>query len=253
MVDLVYSSGDARKSIQTIAFNLPNDERVRKEKGAKKVMLRNSINTKFNAIMKPIAERIIDSDQLVYLDQDAFFYEVLFHELSHSLGPAFVGNNEENGPISKALKSSYIGLEEGKADAMGAYNILFMIQKGYFPEEFREKLLLSYFAGLFRSVRFGVAEAHGKGAAMQINRYVEEGGATYSKETGKYHVDFDQLEKSIGKLVTDICMWQHNGDKEAVDKMFETYGKLSQHTKDALSSVEHVAVDIKPRYLLAGE
>jgi len=253
VVDLVFSSGDARKSVQTIAFNLPNDERVRKEKGAKKVMLRNSINTKFNAIMKPIADKIIDSEQLVYLNQDAFFYEVLFHELSHSLGPAFVGNNEENGPISKALKASYTSLEEGKADAMGAYNILFMIKKGLFPEEFRKQLLLSYFAGLFRSVRFGVAESHGKGAAMQINRYVEEGGATYSKQTGKYHVDFDQLEKSIGNLVTDICMWQHNGDKDAVDEMFETYGKLSEDTTHALSRVEDVAVDIKPTYLLAGE
>lgn len=253
VVDLVFSAGDARKSVQTIAFNLPNDERVRKEKGAKKVMLRNSIKTKFNNIMRPIAEELIEPDQLEYLDEDAFFNEVLFHELSHSLGPAFVNNSEENGEVRSALGASYSALEEGKADAMGAYNILFMIKRGYFEENFREKLLLSYFAGLFRSIRFGVAEAHGKGAAMQINRYVTEGAAIYSPETGKYRVNFEILEKSIENLVRDVCMWQHNGDKTEVDQMFEQFGKLSEQTEEALGRLTEIPVDIKPRYPIAGE
>jgi hypothetical protein len=253
VVDLVFTSGDARKSVQTIAFNLPNDERVRKEKGAKKVMLRNAINTKFDVIMVPIAKEIIAEDQLAYLDQDAFFNEVLFHELSHSLGPAFVGNDEKRGEVKTALGASYSALEEGKADVMGAYNILFMIEKGQFPKEFREKLLLSYFAGLFRSVRFGVAEAHGKGAAMQINRFVEEGAATYDPETGKYSVDFDKLETSIERLVLDVCMWQHHGDKQAVDRMFEKYGKLSPEAESVLARLTGIPVDIRPSYPVAGE
>ncbi|NJK31154.1 MAG: hypothetical protein HC927_01375 [Deltaproteobacteria bacterium] len=128
VVDLVFTSGDARKSVQTIAFNLPNDERVRAEKGAKKVMLRNIINAKFDVIMRPIAERIISAEQLPLLSQEAFFDEVLFHELSHSLGPATVLNKGET-EVRVALGASYSPLEEGKADVMGAYNLLFMIAK----------------------------------------------------------------------------------------------------------------------------
>ncbi len=253
VVDLVFSSGDARKSVQTIAFNLPNDERVRQEKGAKKVMLRNAINTKFTAIMVPIAKRVIVDHQLKFLDQDAFFNEVLFHELSHSLGPAFVGNDESKGEVKSALGASYAALEEGKADVMGAYNVLYMIEKGKFPKDFRKKLLLSYFAGLFRSVRFGVAEAHGKGAAMQINRFIEDGAAKRDAVSGKYIVDFDRLEASITRLVKDVCMWQHQGDKAVVDSMFMTYGKLSVETSEVLAGLTDVPVDIRPRYPVAGE
>merc|ERR1712106_1284133 len=146
VVDLVYSSG---KAVQTLAFNLPNDERVRKEKGAKKVMLRNNIINKFNKILTPIANKLMKEKQMSFLDQDAFFNNVLFHELSHSLGPAFVGNKKENGEIRAALGASYSGLEEGKADVMGIYNIMFMIQKGELPEDFKNKVLFTYIAGLF--------------------------------------------------------------------------------------------------------
>ena len=251
VVDLVYTSGDARKSVQTIAFNLPNDERVRKEKGAKKVMLRNIIETKFERILRPISERILDESQLQYLDASAFFNEVLFHELSHSLGPAFTEKDGEKVEVRMALGASYSPLEEGKADVMGAYNILFMIEKGEFEKDFREKLLVSYFVGLFRSVRFGVAEAHGKGAAMQINRFLEDGAATYDEKTTKFTVNLDQLEKSIAKLTGDICMLQHNGDKAAVDAMLEKYGVMSPPMKAALDKVADIPVDIRPSYPLA--
>jgi len=113
----VFTAGSAR-IFNILAFNLPNDERVRQEKGAKKVILRNSLYKDYNAITKVVSKKVIDNDQLLYLDENAFFNWVIFHELSHSLGPAFVGNNETNGQISKALKSSYNALEEGKADVM---------------------------------------------------------------------------------------------------------------------------------------
>jgi len=128
-----------------------------------------------------------------------------------------------------------------------------MIEKGIFPQDFRKKVLVTYFAGLFQSIRFGLDEAHGKGAAMQINYHVENGGATFDKLTGKYHVNLEQLEESIESLVRDVCMWQHNGDKEAVDQMFETYGKLSEDIKQALIAVEDVPISLKSRYILAGE
>ncbi len=253
VVDLVFTSGDARKSVQTIAFNLPNDERVRKEKGAKKVLLRNLIQKKFDLILKPIADKIINPDQLKYLSSDAFFNQVLFHELSHSLGPARV-KNEEGGPeVREALEATYAPLEECKADTMGAYNILFMIEKGEFPKEFREKLLASYFAGLFRSVRFGAVSAHGKGAAIQINRYLEAGGASFDEKTGRFTLDFEKLEKAIEALTKDLAMVQHNGDKAAAQAMLDKYGKVSPPMKKALSGLDDVPVDLKPVYPIAGE
>ncbi len=251
VVDLVYTSGDARKSVQTIAFNLPNDERVRKEKGAKKVMLRNIIETKFDRIMRPIAEKILNESQLSYLSSEAFFDEILFHELSHSLGPAFTMRDGKEVEVRVALEASYSAIEESKADVMGAYNILFMIEKGEFPKELRDQLLVSYFSGLFRSVRFGVAEAHGQGAAMQINRYLEEGGATFDEKTGRFTVNMDQLEKSIGKLVTDLCMLQHAGDKAGVDALLARYGVMSKPMEQALANVGNVPVDLRPVYPLA--
>ncbi len=256
VVDLVYTSGDARKSVQTIAFNLPNDERVRREKGAKKVMLRNAINAKFDVIMTPIAARILDPKQLGSLSQSAFFNEVLFHELSHSLGPATVTIDGREVEVRVALGASYSPLEEGKADVMGAWNVLFMIDKGQFKgasKNFREELLVTYFAGLFRSARFGVAEAHGKGAAFQINRFLEEGAASFDTETGRFSVDTKQLEKSIEALVHDIVMLQHEGDKAAVDAFLAKYGVMSPAMDQALGSLDGIPVDIKPIYTTAGE
>jgi hypothetical protein len=253
VVDLVFSSGDARKSVQTIAFNLPNDERVRAEKGAKKVMLRNSINAKYDVIMRPIAERIIDPEQLPWLSQDAFFNEVLFHELSHSLGPAMVKIDGREVEVRVALGSSYSPLEEGKADVMGAWNILFMIDNKKFPKEFRNQLLLTYFAGLFRSVRFGVAEAHGKGAAFQINRFIEDGAATLDASTGLFRIDPKKLEKSIETLVHDVVMLQHEGDKVAVDAFLGKYAVMSPPMEQALAKLDGIPVDIRPIYTGAGE
>lgn len=251
VVDVVFTSGDARKSVQTIAFNLPNDERVRKEKGAKKVMLRNIIETKFERIMRPIAERIIDPTQLQHLSSEAFFDEVLFHELSHSLGPAFTMKDGQKVEVRMALESSFSPLEEGKADVMGAYNVLFMIEKGELPTDFREKLLVSYFAGLFRTVRFGIAEAHGKGAAMQINRFLEEGAATFDEGAGKFRVNLDVLEASIGKLVRDVCMLQHGGDKAAVDALLAKYAVVSRPMEIVLGKMDGIPVDLSPIYPLA--
>ena len=252
VVDLVFTAGDARKSVQTIAFNLPNDERVRKEKGAKKVMLRNLIKTKFERIMKPIAAQVLAADQQQFLSADAFFDEVLFHELSHSLGPAFV-HNAGKVEVRMALGSSYSAIEEAKADVMGAYNILFLVDKGEFEPAFRQQLLASYFAGLFRSVRFGVAEAHGRGAALQINRFLEAGGATFDGSTKTFRVDFDKLEAAITKLVHDLCMLQHEGDKAKVDALLDQYGVMSPSMQAALDKLHGVPVDIRPFYPLAGE
>ncbi|MGF1508673.1 MAG: hypothetical protein ACFB9M_04125 [Myxococcota bacterium] len=251
VVDLVFSSGDARKSVQTIAFNLPNDERVRKEKGAKKVLLRNLIETKFDEILKPIGQRILDPSRTEDLDATAFFNQVLFHELSHSLGPAFTRVDGERQEVRLALGSSYSPIEECKADVMGAYNVLYMIERGEFPEDFEQPFLISYFAGLFRSIRFGVAEAHGKGAAIQLNRFLAEGAARI--EDDRFSVDTERLEVAIEKLTRDLVLLQHDGDKAGVDALLDQMGRITPPLQFALDRLSDVPVDIRPVYPLAGE
>jgi hypothetical protein len=251
VVDLVFSSGEARASVQTIAFNLPNDEVVRKEKGAKKVLLRNLIETKFDRIMRPLAEKIVAPSQLGLLSSEAFFDETLFHELSHSLGPAFLKDGKVE--VRVALESSFSAIEECKADVMGAYNILYLVKRGELPKDLHDKLLVSYFAGLFRSTRFGVAEAHGQGAALQINRFLEEGAATFDPASRRYSVDLPKLEASIGKLVHDLCVLQWTGDKAGADALLARYGVMSDSMTAALAGLDGIPVDVKPIYPLAGE
>ena len=251
VVDLVYSSGDARKSVQTIAFNLPNDEVVRKDKGAKKVLLRNLIETKFDRIMRPLGEKILDPSQVPLLSAESFFDETLFHELSHSLGPAFVkGTHTE---VRVALESSASAIEECKADVAGAYNILYLVKRGEMPKDLHDKLLVSYFAGLFRSIRFGVAEAHGQAAAIQINRFLEDGGARFDPATKKLTVDLPKLEASIGKLVRDLCVLQWNGDKPGVAALLAKYGVMSDAMGAVMTGLDAIPVDVDPVYPLAGE
>ncbi|HEX8792502.1 MAG TPA: hypothetical protein VF765_16255 [Polyangiaceae bacterium] len=253
VVDLVFTSGEARTSVQTIAFNLPNDEAVRKEKGAKKVLLRNLIETKFDRIMRPLAEKIIDPSQTSLLSADAFFDETLFHELSHSLGPAFVKDSGDKKEVRVALESDFSAIEECKADVMGVYNVLYLVKRGELPKELHDRALVSYFAGLFRSTRFGVAEAHGQGAALQINRYLEEGAAKLDPSTNKLTVDLAKLETSIGKLVHDLCVLQWNGDKAGADALLAKYGVASDTMNAVMTGLDSIPVDVKPIYPVAGE
>lgn len=253
VVDLVFTAGDARKSVQTIAFNLPNDERVRKEKGAKKVLLRNLIRTKFDLIMKPIGERVLAPELHEHLSGDAFFHQVLFHELSHSLGPGLLERDGKQVEVRVLLGTSYSALEECKADVMGVWNILFMIEKGELPATMRDPVLASYFAGLFRSVRFGVAEAHGQGAAIQIARYVDDGVATWDPAAKRFSIDLEAFPKSIETLVHDLVMLQHEGDEAAATAFVAEHGKLTPVMEAALSSLEGIPVDVRPIYPLAGE
>ena len=136
---------------------------------------------------------------------------------------------------------------------MGIYNILYMIERGELPRELFKKVLFTYIAGLFRSIRFGVAESHGKGAALQLNRYLGETSVTYNSEDGRYSVHFERLVESVENLVRDICTWQHNGDKQVVDNMMARLATLDELTTSNLARLETIPVDIRPCYPLAGE
>ncbi|MFQ6370583.1 dipeptidyl-peptidase 3 family protein [Shewanella sp. YIC-542] len=247
VADQIQGGGDNVPGVQTIAFNLPNDERVREAKGAKKVLLNNVMAAKFERIMKPMAAHILIPEQAKLLDQQYFGYETLFHELSHSLGPGSIVKNGQPTTVAAQLQELYSGIEEGKADVMGAYNILFLMHKGELPLAEKNNLLATYIAGLFRSMRFGVHEAHGIGAAYQY-RYFRDKGALMLHADGLYQIDFAKLEQAIGALVHDVVVLQGDGDYQAAKAFLQKYGQLDDGVRQVNARLEKVPVDIQPIY-----
>ena len=181
----VFTAGDTKAGVQTLAFNLPNDERVRKAKGSKKVMLKNVHEAKFEKLLKPIAEIVLDSDQLKYVTFDAFFNHTLMHEMSHGVGPGFIKVNGRDTEVKKELKETYSTMEECKADILGLYNNIFMIEKGVYPKSIEKDIWVTFLAGAFRSMRFGISEAHGGGNAIIYNYLLEKGGFVFDEATTK--------------------------------------------------------------------
>ena len=244
----VHGGGDNENGVQTIAFNLPNDERVREAKGAKKVILNNVLGAKYDRILAPIGERVLVRDQAELTTKKYMSYNTLFHELSHSLGPGNITVDGEETSVSAQLKDLYSGVEEGKADVMGAYNILYMMERGELPSAEKEAFLATYFTGLFRSMRFGITEAHAKGAAFQYNYYMQTGAAEWLPDQKRYRVNFDVLEQSISDLTGEVVRLQGDGSYEATETFLQTYVKLDEPAKAALGKLEDIPYDIRPVY-----
>ncbi len=251
VVDEIFAGGDTKAGVQTIAFNLPNDEVVREQKGSKKVLLRNVIAAKYEKILAPLAEGLVSQEQLQFLSSEAFTNEVLFHELAHGLGPGKITLNGRKTEVRLELKNLYSALEEAKADIMGVYNMDFMIQKGLLPKSMQSQIAVTYLAGLFRGIRFGIGEAHGKGNALQLNYMLEKGAITYDSETGTFAVDLSTFRNWTRELVQDICILQATGDYAGTKALFEKYVKLSPNVQLALDRMKDIPVDIKPIYPIA--
>jgi hypothetical protein len=247
VVDTVYSSGETRAGVQTIAFNLPNDERVREAKGSKKVLLRNTMRAKYDRILVPIAERVLDPAQVEDVSFDAYFNEVLHHELSHGLGPGTITVNGRKTEVRLELKELYATLEEAKADVMGIYNILALIGRGDMPAELRRSLEPTYVAGLFRGARFGVDEAHGQGVVAQFN-YLQKKGALEIDANGRVRAVSEKFPGAIRDLLHDMLMLQATGDYAGTQRFLDTYGKATQPLRDAIARLADVPVDIRPVY-----
>ena len=176
VVDLVFSGGDTKAGVQTIAFNLPNDERVREAKGSKKVMLKNVTQAKFDKILLPIANAVLDPTQMEYVDFDAYFNNVLMHEMAHGLGPGTIKRADgTESTVSRELKELYAPLEEAKADITGLYCSKILLDEGFFPEGSDIKGYVSFLPGFFRAIRFGATSAHGKANMMEFNYMLEQG------------------------------------------------------------------------------
>ena len=249
VVDSVYTAGDTRAGIPTIAFNLPNDERVREAKGSKKVLLRNTIRAKYDKILVPIAQRVLVPEQVQDVSFQAFMDEVLHHELSHGLGPGTITVNGKKTEVRLELKDLFSTLEEAKADVMGIYNILALIEQGEMPKELRKTLEPTYVAGLFRSARFGVDEAHGQGVVAQFN-YLTEKGALQVDQNARYRAVSDKFPGAIRDLLHDMLMLQAAGDYQGTKNFLDKYGKATPALREAIGRLNDLPVDIRPQYTI---
>ena len=253
VVQEVFASGDARANIQTLAFNLPNDERVREAKGSKKVMLKNIHEAKFKQLLRPIAERVIEKDEVDWVTFDGFFNHTLMHEMSHGIGPGKLVLNGRKTEVKSELKETYSTIEECKADVLGMYNNFYMIEKGVFRPEFAKEIWVSFLAGVFRSVRFGVNEAHGAGNAIILNYMYENGAYVYNEESDRMAVDFQKAPKVLKELATRLLMIQARGDYAGSKAMIERYAGESAILKKMTAKLKDLPVDIRPVFQIEEE
>lgn len=248
VAEQVRGGGDNAPGVQTIAFNLPNDERVREAKGAKKVLLSNVMDAKFERILSPMAAYVLVAEQAEKLQQKYMGLETLFHELAHSMGPGSIVKQGRVTTVGEELKELSSPLEEGKADVMGAYNILFMMKRGELPAAEKESFLATYFVGLFRAMRFGVGEAHGKGAAFQYTYFRRAGAVSWDPAAERFRIDYDKLERAIADLTRDVVVLQGEGNYHGTKQFLDQTGVLDEEAGGVITTLTGLPVDIQPVY-----
>jgi len=240
--DVIYYAGDCNAGSKTIAINLPNDERINKAKGSRRLQLKNAMQAKFDKILIPIATELIPADQLQHVTFDAFFSNVMFHEVAHGLGCMKTINGK--GLVQTALKEQYTTLEEGKADILGLYLEAKLKEMGELDVDLTNEYT-TFLAGIFRSIRFGASSAHGKANLIRFN-YFKEKGAFAVDSAGKYRVDMDKMKDAIASLSNIILTIQGDGDYEKATMMLQQYGNMDEGLKAALKKIEEkdIPVDI---------
>jgi len=250
VVNEIFAAGDANRGVQTAAFNLPNDERVVREKGAKRVMLKNVQDAKFEKTLLPISKIVLPAGDRAHVAFDAFFTHIVVHELMHGLGPHSITVNGRGTTVRQQLKETYSFLEEAKADISGLFAIQHMIDKGVMPKSLEEQLYVTYLASAFRSIRFGVSEAHGKGIAVQLNYLLDQRGFV-AKPDGTFEVNRDRIKEGVAALTRDIMTIQAEGDYAKAKELGERLGVVRPEVQTALAKLAAIPVDIEPRFTAA--
>ncbi|MFA8298675.1 MAG: hypothetical protein ACEPOV_00775 [Hyphomicrobiales bacterium] len=234
--DAVYYAGDCNAGSKTIAINLPNDERVHVEKGTRRLQLKNSMKAKFDKILIPISNVLIAPEQRKNITFNAFFANTMFHEIAHGLG--IKNTITGKGTVRKALKEQYSAIEEGKADILGLYLVTKLHEMGETPDADLMDNYVTFMAGIFRSVRFGAASAHGKANMIRFNYFLEK-GAFVRSEDGTYAIDFEKMKAASKSLTQEILKIQGDGNYDAAKNWVATQGIITpklQKDLDRLTS-----------------
>lgn len=243
----VFTAGDTKAGVQTLAFVLPNEEKIREEKGTKKVFLRNVQEAKFNKVLIPISQKVLFEEDLAYVSFYAYFTETLLHEISHVLGVNYIiSEGETETTVREALADKYSAIEECKATIVGMHYVPFLIEKGLIPQESERDIYTTYLAGMFRSIRFGAHEAHGLGTLMQLNYHRETGAFEYDPVSGKFSVDMEKIKDSITEMAKEILILEGDGNYENAAAFIERYGKIDSVIQGLLDGLGDIPVDIRP-------
>jgi len=244
--DVIYYAGDCNAGSKNIAINLPNDPRVHAKKGSRKLQLKNAMKAKFDKILIPISNLVMDESQRKHVTFDAFFENTMFHEVAHGLGVKYTLKDKK--AVRTALKDSYTSIEEGKADILGLYCITKLNEWGVIKNEDLMDNFVTFFAGTFRSCRFGAASAHGKANMMRFNFFEETGAFTRDAEKGTYKVNFEKMKQAMIQLVHDIIVIQGDGDYEKASKLIKEKGNIVPHLQSDLDKINSAGIPKDIRY-----
>ncbi len=241
--DVVYYAGDCNAGSKTIAINLPNDSRVHLKKGSRRLQLKNAMQAKFEKILLPISKVLIAEDQQKHITFDAFFENTMFHETAHGLG---IKNliNDKNKTVDEALKEFNTTIEEGKADILGLFFVTKLHELGEFPEKDLMDNYVTFMAGIFRSVRFGVSSSHGKANMLRFYYFKDHNAFTKNPETGKYSVNFEKMKDAMNSLSEKILVIQGDGNYNEAKKWIEEKGKISEELQKDLDKVNAAGIPV---------
>lgn len=252
VVNEVFSAGDGNHGVQTAAYNLPNDERVVQQKGSKRVMLKNVQEAKFNGILLPISKRVLPATEQSRLSFDAFFTHILAHELSHGIGPHAISVAGRSSTPRQELKEIYSAIEEARADITGLYMLQYFYDHKLLNggQDAAKKMYTTFLASAFRTLRFGLKEAHGKGMALQMNYLLDRRGFRANPD-GTFVVDFENIQAAVSDLTRDLNTLEATGDYNGARKMLDTLGVLRPEAEKAISKTGDIPTDIEPVFVTA--
>jgi hypothetical protein len=246
VMDTPFRAGDLRHGYQAVADNLPNDARIHQEKGTKKIFFKNFMDARVNYVVLPIAKVLMREDQANLASMEGYLADVVMHEICHGLGPAFARTASGQVDIRQSIGPAYAGLEEAKADVVGLFALNWLMEQGVLPKERAPEYYASYVAGIFRTVRFGVAEAHGRAEMMEFNYLSEQGAITQDAKTGRYVIDYAKMPAAIASLGKELLEIEATGDRNRAEEWFKKYDAMPAGLKAALGNVKDVPVDVDP-------
>jgi hypothetical protein len=252
VVNVVFSAGEGNRGVQTAAYNLPNDERVVKEKGTKRVMLKNMQDAKFNLVLVPISKVALSAADQKHLSFDAFFTHILMHELMHGLGPHNITAGGRTTTVRQELKETYSTIEEAKADVSGLWALKQLADRNQVDAAIAKTMYTTFLASSFRSIRFGVNEAHGRGIAIQLNYFLDAGAFEVAPD-GTFSVDEAKMTQAVTSLTREIMTLQAAGDYGKAKDMMAKLGVVRPPVQKILDKLTSVPVDIEPKFATAGQ
>jgi hypothetical protein len=246
VMDSPFRAGDLAHGYQAVADNLPNDPRIHETKGSKKIFFKNFMDARVKYIIVPLAQRMMRADQAKLVSGEGYLDHTILHEISHGLGPTYARVAGRKTDIREAMGPIYSPLEEAKADVVGMFGLIWLMDHGHLPAAKRDEYFDSYIAGNLRSIRYGVAEAHGRAEMMEFNYLSEQGVITRDGATGRYVVNPAKMPAAISALARELLEQEATGDRARAGAWFDRYGKLPPELAAALNRQTDIPVDIAP-------